>query len=773
MTAGLCYLKKEALIMMYAVSFGVILISFIYMFTCYTKMKALPEGTPRMVKLAEKIREGANIFMITEYKTIIIVVPVLAIIFSLFVDKTSGLSILVGALMSSMGCIFGMKISSYANVRTTNTALETRNIGETVKTALLGGSGAGIGVPAFGLFGLSVLIACFGLIDPNAIGTGFIANLPCNPSITRLTAYSFGCSLVAMFNRVAGGNYTKSADISADIVGKVGYGLKEDDHRNPSAIADNVGDLVNDISGNCSDLLESFIATVVAPMIIAATTGYFISTSEAFFAAACKFPLFVAVGGLFSAVIGMIFILLRKMGDEPAKELDLATYIVAGLTSLIGLAVAYFSFGNLTVPDTFMFGWISPWITMMLGIASGVAIGKITEYYTDTRFTSVREIAKYMYEGVAFGVTKGDAVGSRSCMLPMGIIGLALFISSKISGSYGFATAALGMLSFVGATVSIDAFGPIADNAGGIASACELDPEVREITDKLDAVGNTTAAIGKGFAIGSAAFATVSLITSYVGSYSSGAPTLNIADASVMFGALFGAALIEMFIAILSDNTIDAAYAMAEETKKQMPDIISGKKEPDCETLIRIATNRALSKMLVPSLIAVSAVVVGGFMVGPEAVGGLLIGSTLVAIPRAIFMGNSGGAFDNAKKFIESGEFKSFMMQSLSVAEINELIKNYVFNHPEYKGVGEDEMLEIIFGEKSEAHDNAVNGDTIGDTRKDVVGVALDIFIKMMSTTACLLAPVFVSVSLSWPICLGILVVLVVLFMAAKNFKTT
>ena len=388
----------------------------------------------------------------------------------------------------------------------------------------------------------------------------------------------------------------------------------------------------------------------------------------------------------------------------------MATYISAGFTILVGLFASRIMFGGIEVYDNFLLGWISPWIASVMGIASGVAIGKITEYYTGTDFNPVKKLAQMATEGEAFVVTKGDAIGSRSCLLPIGTICLALILSGILCGIYGIAVAALGMLSFVGTTVSIDAFGPIADNAGGIAESCHLSADVRKITDKLDAVGNTTAAIGKGFAIGSAAFATVSLIFAYVGSYSSGLPDLNIASYIVVAGAILGGAIIEYFSALLTDQTIESAHLMAEEGDRQLsiPVVLEGTVRPDYNRCIDMAARQALRKMLAPSLLMLFIPAIGGILFGAEFVGGILIGATIVAIPRAVFMGNSGGAFDNAKKFVESG-----------------LLKGHNKGSP--------------------AHKATVVGDTVGDTRKDVVGVALDIAIKLMSTVANTLAPLFAS----------------------------
>ena len=678
---------------------GVIVLAIAYVFYNYFRIRRMGEGTAEMMEMAEIIRSGAATFLKTEYRTISIVVLLVALVFSLFIEKTSGITFLIGACMSSAVCVLGMRSATYANVRTANRARETLSIGETVKVALCGGSISGLSVQAFGMLGLVLVLVIWKGIDPAATGRGLLANLPCNPSIMRVTTYSLGCSLVAMFNRVAGGNYTKAADISSDILAKLRHDMPEDDSRVPNVVADFIGDNVNDIAGNCSDLLESFVATMAAAIMIAVTLD-----------ATCIYPIVLAGGGLLGCVLGLGYAAFRKMGDNPSKELNLATWISAGITIVVGFFSALLVFGKVELYADFRLGWLSPWLSSVLGILSGIAIGSITEYYTSTDYNPTKKLAQIATEGEAFVVTKGDAIGSRSCLLPILVIGVALFLSGKICGTYGIALSSLGMLAFVGATVSIDAFGPIADNAGGLAESCHLPENVRVITDKLDAVGNTTAAIGKGFAIGSAAFATVSLIVAYVGNYTSAAaePILNIASYVVVAGGIIGGALIEYFSALLTDNTIESARKMADEGDRQLsvPGVLEGKVKPDYNKLIRMAASQALKTMLLPSVMALLIPIVGGFLFGVEFVGGLLVGATIVAIPRALFMGNSGGAFDNAKKYIESGALEGH-------------------------------------GKGSPAHKAAVVGDTVGDTRKDVVGVALDIFIKTMSTVANTFATLF------------------------------
>ena len=699
---------------LYIVLFLIVL-TLCYVLFNFLRIRRMREGTDVMVEMAGIIRSGATAFLETEFKTIAIVVVVLAAIFSLFIEVTSGITFLFGACMSSAVCVLGMRSATYANVRTANVARETRSIGETVKVALCGGSISGLSVQAFGMLGMVIVLLIWG-VDPNAEGHGLVTSMACNPSVMRISTYSLGCSVVAMFNRVAGGNYTKAADISSDILAKLRHDLPEDDSRVPNVIADFIGDNVNDIAGNCSDLLESFVATIAASIMIAVTL---FNGSNALDAAAFQmtwlFPVILAGAGLLGCLLGLGYASVKKMGDNPSKELNLATYISAGLTIVLGFFAAMICFKGQAMYEDFTCGWLSPWISAVLGIVSGVAIGAITEYYTSTDFKPTRTLAEMAPEGEAFVITKGDAIGSRSCLLPILIIGIAIFISGKICGTYGIAISALGMLAFVGATVSIDAFGPIADNAGGLAESCHLDADIRVITDKLDAVGNTTAAIGKGFAIGSAAFATVSLIVAYVGNYTAVGtePVLNIASFVVIAGGIIGGALIEYFSALLTDNTIESAKIMADDGDQllSIPGVLEGTVKPDYNRMIQTAAKQALKKMLFPSVLALCIPIIGGLLFGVEFVGGILIGATIVAIPRAIFMGNSGGAFDNAKKYIESGAVEGH-------------------------------------GKGTPAHKASVTGDTVGDTRKDVVGVALDIFIKSMSTVANTLAPIFRNITI-------------------------
>lgn len=683
-----------------------------YIQTRNTASSHVPED---MASLASIIRNGANVFMRLEYRVIMPVVLILAGLFTVFIEVWAGVALILGACMSSISCTVSMKGATYANVGTANTARLEGAIGETQQVAVRGGSIGGLSVPSFGLLGvvIAVLLNLRGILNPVNTGHGLLPLIACNPATIRITAYSLGCSVVAMFNRVAGGNFTKAADISADIVGKNRHNLEEDDQRNPCSLADFVGDNVNDVAGNCSDLLESFVASCISGVLNAVNmiqSAEPISTGM--LEAAVLFPIVLSGVGLLSCIISIIYALAHRSTNRADHEIDMITYIAAGSTVILGALTAYFIFGNLSLPSYFRYGWASPWLASILGIISGVAIGKVTEYYTSLKSKAVRETARYAVEGVAFSVSKGEAAGWRSCLASLSIIAIASIIAFRTCGYYGVSTAALGMLSFVGSTVTIDAFGPIADNAGGIAESCHLDPHVREITDELDALGNTTAAVGKGLAINSAAFATLSLLVTYVSSYAnSHTPTLNAIGIYVIAGLLIGIALVPFFSAYLSDNTIDSAYLMAQEGERQLsiPEVAEGKMLPNYEAVITMATNEAIRKMRSPSMLAIIIPIIGGITFGPEFVGGLVLGALLIAIPMAIYMSNTGGIFDNAKKYIEAG-----------------LLPGH--------------------GKGSDAHKAAVAGDTIGDIYKDVNAVAFDIFIKMMSTVSNIMSPIFAGV---------------------------
>ena len=702
----------------------VVILALAYIFSQYARIRKLPEGTDEMQEMAGIIRDGASTFLKTEFRVIAIVVIVVAAVFSLFVEKTSGITFIMGACMSSVVCILGMRSATYANVRTSNRARETLSIGETVKVALGGGSVSGLAVQAFGMLGMVLVLIIWNGVDPTAVGTGFLANLECNPTIMRITTYSLGCSIVAMFNRVAGGNYTKAADISSDILAKLRHDMPEDDSRVPNVIADFIGDNVNDIAGNCSDLLESFVATMAAALMIAVTiyksalSGGTEAVTEATFAATTVFPIVLAGCGLFGCLLGLGYATIKKMGDNPSHELNLSTWISAGLTVVGGFVAAKLIFADVPLYASFRCGWLSPWISSVLGIASGVAIGSITEYYTSTDYKPTRRLAEIATEGDAFVITKGDAIGSRSCLLPVLLIGVSLFISGKLCGTYGIALSSLGMLAFVGATVSIDAFGPIADNAGGLAESCHLDESVRAITDKLDAVGNTTAAIGKGFAIGSAALTALALMASYIEKVKEvGAAEVTFNDFSLMnplvlVGLFIGACLPFVFAALTMNSVGRAAQSVVLEVRRQFKEItglMDGKADPDYARCVDLCTKASLKEMVLPTVIAVVTPIVVGMVLGYKGVVGLLAGATVTGFLMAIYMANAGGAWDNAKKYIEAGNFG---------------------------------------GKGSECHKAGVVGDTVGDPFKDTSGPAINILIKLLSMVSIVFAGLIVNYSI-------------------------
>lgn len=691
----------------------------------FASVKKMDEGNARMSEIAEAIRVGANAFITYEYKIIAVVVAIIAVAFAVIFSLQSStfmwqpsVCFVIGTVMSACAGWVGMKIATYANVRVANAANKTRNIGETLKVALKGGSVMGLCVGGFALLGLFIVYIVFGmllgLLDTTALTTGGHIFTQC------LSCYALGCSIVAMFNRVGGGIYTKAADMGADLVGKTEAHIPEDDPRNPATIADNVGDNVGDVAGLGSDLLESYVGAITSSIILAvslflsniASSG---AASEDMLQKMMYYPLVFAAIGLVACILGIAYVLLKKATDNPHKDLNISTWAAAAITVIGGLVVTYLMFGKAGAADMafakFNAGWLSPWIAATLGVVSGVIIGAIAEYYTSYDYKPTQIIAQASKEGPALTITQGLAVGMKSCMYPLIVLGITTYASYAVSGMFGIAMAAVGMLSFVSATVSVDTYGPISDNAGGIAEMSELDSDVRNITDKLDSVGNTTAAIGKGFAIGSASLAALSLMVSFLYAFQPEGSTLdlNFTDPKILAGALVGAALPYLFSGMLIEAVANAARKMVEEVRRQfkeIPGILEGKAKPDYKTCIEISSQGALKEMRVPAILSILFPLVCGFLFGPYFVGGLLIGATLSAIMLAIFTGNAGGAWDNGKKYIESGAIEGQ-------------------------------------GKGSPAHDAAVVGDTVGDPLKDTVGPSLDILIKIMSTVSLVAAVLF------------------------------
>ena len=693
-------------------------------------VKKLDEGTDRMSEIAEAIRVGANAFITYEYKIIGIVVVIIAIIFAAIFSVQYGkfswepsVCFIIGVVMSASAGWVGMKIATYANVRVSNTARKTQNIGSTLKVALKGGSVMGLCVGGFALLGLFLVYIIFGyglnMISISALRDGQHIFTQC------LSCYALGCSIVAMFNRVGGGIYTKAADMGADLVGKTEAHIPEDDPRNPATIADNVGDNVGDVAGLGSDLLESFVGAISSAIILAVSLflsniANKLTVSDTLLMKMMYFPLVFAAIGLIASCLGIAYVLIKKGSDSPHRDLNISTWSAAVITIIGGFAATYFMFKPETkaVLDVagFKTGYTAPWIAASLGVISGVIIGAIAEYYTSYDYNPTKKIAESAKEGAALTITQGLAVGMKSCMLPLIILGITTYVSYAVSGMFGIAMAAVGMLSFVSATVSVDTYGPISDNAGGIAEMSELEPEVREITDKLDSVGNTTAAIGKGFAIGSASFAALSLMVSFLYAFQPEGSQLelNFTNPLILAGALIGGALPFLFSGMLIEAVANAARKMVDEVRRQfkeIPGILEGKAKPDYKTCIEISSQGALKEMRMPAILSIIFPVISGFLFGPYFVGGLLIGATLSAIMLAIFTGNAGGAWDNAKKYIESGAFEGQ-------------------------------------GKGSPAHDAAVVGDTVGDPLKDTVGPSLDILIKIMSTVSLVAAVLFYNYNL-------------------------
>ena len=692
----------------------------------FSSVKKLDTGTPLMQEIAMAIQEGADAFIRHEYKTIFTLAIFITIILMVLVSWYTGIAFILGAVMSASAGWIGMKIATLANVRVSNMARKTNSLGKTLKVAFQGGSVMGLSVGGFALLGLLLVYYVFGkllgqvdvanlTIVKNWLGINFI------PFTMTVSGYALGCSIIAMFDRVGGGIYTKAADMGADLVGKTEAKIPEDDPRNPATIADNVGDNVGDVAGLGADLLESYVGAIVSAIILSAYIFYTSMNTQASLTGELvqkliTFPLIFAGIGVISSILGILFLIVKKVSEKPHRELNISTWVSAALTIILTGIFTYSHFNGENLQGIgFNAGTLSPWFSAVLGIISGIVIGQLAEYFTSYDFKPTINIANASKQGTALTITQGLAVGMKSTFFPVIVLAITTILANAFAGLYGVAMAAIGMLSFVAATVSVDTYGPIADNAGGISEMSELDPKVRKITDKLDSVGNTTAAIGKGFAIGSAALAALSLFASYLYSQAQPGETtgyeliLNMINTMTLAGALVGAALPYLFSGILIEAVAKAARKMVDEVRRQFkeePRILTGEVRPDYKTCIEISSAGALSEMKVPALIAVLTPIVSGFLFGAQFVGGLLIGTTLSGIMLALFTANSGGAWDNGKKLIESGEIEG-----------------------EGKGV--------------EAHSAAVVGDTVGDPLKDTVGPSLDILIKIMAVISLIMVSIF------------------------------
>ncbi len=664
-----------------------------YAATLYGSVKKESSGNERMTEIASYIREGAMAFLSREYKIIVIFAIAVAILLTAlgFIPSLQGIDgvgwsgaicFLVGATFSALAGFIGMKSATYANVRTAEAA-RTGGMPSALHVAFNGGSVLGICVVGFGLLGLTGLFLLF----------TFVFGEP-EQAVPVVAGYSLGCSMIALFARVGGGIYTKAADDGADLVGKVEAGIPEDDPRNPAVIADNTGDNVGDIAGMGSDLNESYVGALVSCIALGLTVTI---NGESFATQATLFPFVIAGAGIIAAVLAQAFVRMRRW-ENPQRALDIATYVATIIEILTSL-----------VTSLWLFGQVSQFFSVATGLVVGILLGKIAEYYTSDEYPKVKEIASESETGHATNIISGFSVGMESTALTVIVLSLGIVVAYLFSGMYGIGLGAVGMLSTCGITVSVDAYGPISDNAGGIAEMSNLDPGVRKITDRLDSVGNTTAAIGKGFCIGSAAFTALAMIVAFA--QAAGLQSISLLQPGVLVALLIGSMLPFYFTALTIRSVGRAANKMIENVREQFrndPGILAGTSKPNYVECVDISTKAALHEMIAPGLIALLSPIVVGLFLGSQGLGGMLLGGLVSAIMLAVFMANSGGAWDNAKKFIESGEHG---------------------------------------GKGSEAHKAAVTGDTVGDPFKDTAGPAMDILIKLMSVISLIMAPILAQMT--------------------------